>query len=378
MKVLHLIYTKGIAGAEKHLMDLLPGLKPYGIECELMLVSPGAFNDQLMYYCRKMESLGIKTTIMSAGRPGFFLAAWKISRYLKKNDIHILHSHLFNSDLLSALIKQFFYWKVYIVSTKHGYSEMLLKQYTGKPEEVHHDLYYRMTEYTLHRIDQNLSVSKGISDLYMNLGFTRESYPVIPHGIHIDSLPEKNADSPYRLSAHQLIIVGRLEEFKGHYFLLNALRDVIQRFPDLVLLILGEGSQKELLQQQVKDLHLETHVIFMGFRDDPYLYMTNSDIIVLPSLFEPFGLVFIESFALRVPVIAFDTPAGNEIINNGENGILVPRNDSGKLSEKIIYLLEDPEAGAKLVVKAFNRYRDYYNAERMCKDTAIFYQQLPV
>ena len=171
--------------------------------------------------------------------------------------------------------------------------------------------------------------------------------------------------------------MGRLEEFKGHYYLLKALPEVIEQFPDLVLLVLGEGSQKIYLQQQVKELKLEDHVIFMGFREDPYSFMTNSDIIVLPSLFEPFGLVFIESFALRVPLIAFDAPAGNEIIKNDETGILVPRNDSGILSEKIIYLLQYPQKREKLAANAFNRYRDFYNAFRMCKDTAAFYKQLP-
>ena len=98
MKVLHIIYTKGISGAEKYLKDLLPGLKKEGIDGELMLVSPGLFSNQLMSYCEEMEKLGIKTTCLSAGRPGFLRAAWKISGYLKKNGIDSIHSTLFRCN----------------------------------------------------------------------------------------------------------------------------------------------------------------------------------------------------------------------------------------------------------------------------------------
>ena len=375
MKVLHIIYTKGISGAEKYLKDLLPGLKKEGIDGELMLVSPGLFSNQLMSYCEEMEKLGIKTTCLSAGRPGFLRAAWKISGYLKKNKIDIIHSHLFNADLIAALIKQFFYKKIFIFSTKHGYSEKVLNEYTESTRKVKHDLYYRVTRYALGKIDRNISISDGISNLYMNLGFARERYPVISHGINIDPLPQKNADEPYRQSPNQLIIVGRLEEFKGHHYLLEAMPEMTKQIPDLKLLVLGEGSRTTQLQEQVNRLELQEHVSFLGFCKDPYSYMTNSDVIIMPSSFEPFGLVFIESFALRVPVVAFDAPAGNEIISDNETGMLVPRNDSVKLASTIIHLLQQPAERERISANAYLRFIEYYNTARMCRDTAAFYRE---
>lgn len=374
MKVLHIIYTKGISGAEKYLKDLLPGLKKEGIGCELMLVSPGQISKQLREYCAEMEKLGIRTTCLSAGRTGFIRAAWKISRYLKNNSIRIVHSHLFNADLIAALVKQFFYKKLFIFSTKHGYSEKVLNEYTEATRQTPHDLYYRITRYALGRIDRNISISNGISELYMNLGFTKDRYPVISHGINIHPLPQKNADEPYRQSPNQLIIVGRLEAFKGHHYLLEALPEITRQVPDLKLLVLGEGSKADELKQLVNRLQMQEHVSFLGFCADPYSYMTNSDVIIMPSSFEPFGLVFIESFALRVPVVAFDAPAGNEILSHNETGILVPRNDHVKLAENIIGLLRQPGERERLSANAYLRFIEFYNTARMCRDTAAFYR----
>lgn len=378
MKILHLIYTRGISGAEKYLLDLLPGLKEYGIECELMLVSPGKFSQQLESYCRSMEALGVKTIRLSAFRTGFISAAWKINRYLRKNDIRYMHSHLFNTDLLVALVKQFFHKRIFIISSKHGYSEKVLKRYTGDKAKISHDLYYFITRYTLGRIDENLSISNGISNLYYNLKLSKTHYPVIPHGINISSNTGMDDKELYRKGPQQLIIVGRLEEFKGHRYLIDALPEVIKLFPGLQLLILGEGSQKTVLKQQAEDLRVSENVMFLGFKDDPYSFIASSDIIILPSLFEPFGLVYIESFALRVPVIAFDTPAGNEIIVHNETGILVPRGDSNAIARNIIFLLQNEGERTRLSENAYRRYLDFYNTARMIKDTAAYYRKLPL
>ena len=89
-----------------------------------------------------------------------------------------------------------------------------------------------------------------------------------------------------------MIIAGRLEAIKGHSYLLEAMPKVLQQFPDCVLLVLGEGSLKETLIAQSKSLGIEKSVFFLGFQPDPYSYIANSDMIVLPSLFEPFGLVY--------------------------------------------------------------------------------------
>jgi glycosyltransferase involved in cell wall biosynthesis len=111
----------------------------------------------------------------------------------------------------------------------------------------------------------------------------------------------------------------------------------------------------------------------LGFQQNPYAFVANSDIIVQPSLFETFGLVYIEAFALKVPVIAFDVPAGNEVMENNRTGLLVPKGDSNLLAEKIIYLSGNPQERARIAGNAFTAYQEKFTTDIMIKNTASWY-----
>jgi glycosyltransferase involved in cell wall biosynthesis len=97
---------------------------------------------------------------------------------------------------------------------------------------------------------------------------------------------------------------------------------------------------------------------------------------VSPSLYESFGLVFIEAFASKVPVVAFDAPAANEIITDNETGLLVPVSNSPALADKIIYVLQNPGEGKRIAINGYKKYVDYFNTERMVKDTVNWYHTI--
>lgn len=374
MKILHLIYTTGIAGAEKYLVNLLPGLKEYNIDCDLICVCPKSAIPIITTYCEMMKSKGIKVTLLIGGKKNFLFIVKSINNYLKQEGINIIHAHLSSADLLAVLIKTMYNKKLFIISSKHGYDEKYLVKYSAdaKRHKIDRNLYYYFTKLLLNKINVNLAISKAISDLYFNIKLTPKPYPYIHHGI-----PETEIDNDIA-QLNQIIIIGRLENMKGHKFLLEAMPEVIKHFPSIRLLILGEGSEKYNLQKQATDLGIEKEIIFMGFQTDPYTYIRQSKIIILPSLFEPFGLVYIEAFSLKVPVVAFDVPAANEIIINNETGILIQRFDSQMLSQKIIYLLSNNEKRKELSEKAYQKFLEYYTEKRMVKETATWYISLGI
>ena len=376
MKILHLINTHGISGAEKYLKHLLPGLKQQGLDCNLIVVCPKRSAAILTAYCKELEVLGIKTTLIVNSRLFIIHTAWKINRYIRANNIHIVHSHLLNSDLIAAILKSLFYRKVFLISTKHGYQEKILQQY--EPGKYIHlsDLYYYVTRYTLSKIDKNIAVSNAIAELFFNLKLSKTFFPFIHHGITVEDFNAADYLDECRKAEQQLVIVGRIELFKGHRFLIEALPAVIAVFPNTKLLVLGEGSEKNNCIAQIEKLGLRHHVEFLGFKLHPYSYIANSDVVILPSLFEPFGLVYIEAFALKIPVVAFDTAAGNEIMENNETALLVHKGDSKALAEKIIYLLKDTGERKKISDNAFNKYKNCYTSEVMVKNTADWYISL--
>ncbi|MEP6674226.1 MAG: glycosyltransferase family 4 protein [Ferruginibacter sp.] len=378
MKILHLISVGPLSGAEKHLRHLLPGLKKKGITCDLIIVTSqktaGAFTD----FCNELNELDVKTTLLVSGKFSLIQTAKKINRYLRTNKIDIVHSHLFYGDLTAAILKTLFNRNLYLISTKHGYQEQVLQQYEPGKTYQPNNLYYYITKLFLRKINKNLAVSKAIADLYYNIKLTKTRYPFIHHGIDIKDFNKEIFRAECRKAPKQLIIVGRIELFKGHRFLINALSIVLLKYPETVLMILGEGSEKNNCIEQVNRLGLQNNVQFLGFKPHPYSYISLSDVIILPSLFEPFGLVYIESFALKTPVVAFNTPAANEIIVNNETGLLVDKGDSKLLAEKIILLLENPEISRKITEAAFLKYKTSFTTEIMIQKTADWYLSLRI
>ncbi|MBK9533042.1 MAG: glycosyltransferase family 4 protein [Chitinophagaceae bacterium] len=320
--------------------------------------------------------MGVKTTLIIAGKRSITGTARKVNRYLKENDCNILHAHLLISDLIATVLKYVFNPGVYLLSTKHGYREKFLQQYEPGKRYRPFDYYYFITRFILSRIDRNVAVSKGIADLYVSLGLAKTAYPVIHHGIKIEEFNKEEYKAKCRLAQPQLIIVGRIELFKGHHFLIEALPVVAAAFPGVKLLVLGEGSEKNNCIKKVNDLGLQDQVEFLGFQDHPYAYISHSDVIILPSLFEPFGLVYIEAFALKTPVVAFNTPAGNEIMENNETALMVDKGDSRALADKIIYLLKNKTASDSMAENAFKKYNAFFTREIMIKNTADWYHTL--
>ena len=378
MKILHLIYTHGIAGAEKYLLDLLPGLKEYGIHGEVMCVCPPVHKNKVQLYCNRLNEKGITTELIPTSRTNILNVAKKVNRYCIANNIKIIHSHLFNSDAIAVAVKFFFNKKIQLLSTKHGYKESYFIKNADSIGKIEYNLYYFITKFVISKIDHNVTISKAIADLYYNLKLTPKKMAFIHHGISVDKKIIKEEGIAYRKSSPQIVIVGRLTKIKGHAYLFDAMPKIIEQFPTVQLLVMGEGIEHDALNIRAEKLGIQKNISFMGFQDNPYAFIEQSDIIALPSLYEPFGLVYIESFALKTPVVAFDTPAGNEIMQHNQTALLVKKGDSTGLSESIIELLNNAGKKNSITENAYAKYKNDFTTGVMVKNTADWYKNLPL
>ena len=323
-------------------------------------------------YCKEMNEKGIKTSLLpSNSKISVLLTAGKIFKYLKENQIKVIHSHLFSADLIAVSIKKFYFKKLVILSTKHGYEEKYLLQYGMGNHKIRYNPYYFISKTVINNIDHNITVSKTLSDLYQFLKIGKTNMKVISHGIN-PILPQNHKELE---GSPKIITVGRLSEIKGHAYLFRAMPEIILRFPEIKLYILGVGPLKEKLQNLANELNILNHIEFVGFAN-PAEYIPACQVMVLPTFFESFGLVFTESFALKIPVITFDTEAGNQIIENNETGILVEKENVAVLAEKIIFLLKSPEERERISENAYKIFKTYYSAERMAKETAEWYNSV--
>lgn len=136
-------------------------------------------------------------------------------------------------------------------------------------------------------------------------------------------------------------LIGRLEEQKGHKYLIHAMPEILKNYPKIKFLFIGDGSLKNELIMIAKDKGVYNDILFLGFRNDIPELLSIIDIIVLPSLFEGLPLTAIEASAMGIPVVASDVDGTPDVIIDGKTGFLFTPCDYKELSDKIIKLLKD-------------------------------------
>jgi glycosyltransferase involved in cell wall biosynthesis len=137
-----------------------------------------------------------------------------------------------------------------------------------------------------------------------------------------------------------LLCVGRLEKQKAFHYAIEGFAGIAQKFPDLRLKILGEGSLKQELEQTSKDYSIADRVDFEGFQKNIIPYYLYAKATVLTSLNEGFPNVLIESIILGTPVVSFDCPSGpEELIKEGINGYLVKHKNVDDLKKKLLTIM---------------------------------------
>lgn len=215
----------------------------------------------------------------------------------------------------------------------------------------------------LKHLDKTISPCNTVADAFSkNFGVSRDKICVIPNILEIEKIyelkNEKIYDDWFKKCNLNIISAGHLESRKGFDCLIKAFKIVIEKGINANLIILGEGVNRKNLEILVKNLALENYVILPGFKENPYKYIKNSDVFVLPSINEAFPYVVLEAMACKVPVITTKYPPSKDIITNNINGILVPIGDEKALADEIIELLKNKEKAKRLTENAIKKVEE--------------------
>jgi glycosyltransferase involved in cell wall biosynthesis len=166
--------------------------------------------------------------------------------------------------------------------------------------------------------------------------------------------------------------IGRLVESKRHSILLHSAKQVIERHPEVSVMIVGAGGEENNLRKLAKELNIAEKTIFTGFRDDVVNIMNSIELLVHPSVVEGLGLVIMEAMAMLKPVIATAVGGIPEVVVDGETGILIPADDCESLTEAILRMLSNRQimlqmgkAGRKRIELYFDRDISIVELERV-------------
>jgi len=177
-------------------------------------------------------------------------------------------------------------------------------------------------------------------------------------------------------------LIGQIGERKGHLYLLEAARMMIQTHPEVRFWIVGKepdhskGRYTELLCQYVKENHLEPYVKFWGFRTDIPEILARLDILVLPSLQEPFGKIVIEAMAMEKPVVASNVGGVPEIVADGKTGLLISPGNADAIRQALEQLIMDRETREQMGIEGRKRVEQMFSLEKNVRKIEQVYKAI--
>lgn len=216
--------------------------------------------------------------------------------------------------------------------------------------------------------------------------FPTDKMTIIPNGVRFNdfaielSTEEKQIHHKKYAKENEQIVgyIGRLVPEKGVNVLLGAVTNVLKAKPNTKFVIAGEGWHRNELESISKELQIEDKVLFTGYLPEvdflPYFNVT--DILVVPSTYEPFGIVALEGMATRTPIIVSDVGGLSEIIDHKWTGFKVPPDNSDAIAEAIIELLENNELRERIISNAEEKLTHVYDWTIIADQTIKIYERI--
>lgn len=376
MEILFVQIIRGLSGSEKYIIETLAQMKERGVTGELLCVHMLEDGDKYRLVTDPIEAQKGKVHFVSTEKEISFKLLKDINKVLKQKEYDLVVTNLIHADLWLALVKCFFNRKVKIVSIKHGYDNVFTQAYGHNPSKRMYNLYFFLAWFAERFVRHSITVSDGLKNLYTSLKISnKEKISTIHLGFDLE-YKQTLLESECRKGSLQICIVGRLIKLKGHEYAFRAFKKVLEKFEEVELVLVGDGDERANLEALCRELGIENNVHFMGFNKHPMDFMHYSDLVMVPSKSEGFGIVVIEAFAVKTPVIAFDVPACNELIVNNESGYLVKPFDTDELAAKMIDLLENPTKAQAFAEKGYERLNTEFTPGKMIDKTVLQLEQI--
>jgi 1,4-alpha-glucan branching enzyme len=221
-----------------------------------------------------------------------------------------------------------------------------------------------------------------VSHVQWAFGLPTDKLIMVPNGVNTEvyEKTENNDLSQFRikfaLSEEKIVLfVGRLVYEKGVHVFVNAVPKVLEKI-NAKFIIVGNGYMKDQLSEIVRGMGLAHKVLFTGFVDDETLRKLQrcADVSVVPSLFEPFGIVALEAMAAKSPVVVSDTGGLSEIVDHDVDGVKVYTGNPDSLAWGIIRVLTDQAYANRLRTNAYKKIQEKYNWSRIAQQTKSIYE----
>jgi glycosyltransferase involved in cell wall biosynthesis len=369
MRITHVIKTNGIAGAEAHLLILLPALRERGFDIRVLFIAP--VNGEGEDFASALESAGVpveRVPIRRHGSPGLM---WTLSRVLRRQKPDIAHIHLYHAELWGIPAARLARVPA-VIASRHNDDP----RRSRFPLSLIYRGLWRLT-------DIGICISESVRRMVLAEGAPPDRLRLIPYGLPARPPVDKAAA---RASLRQSLglppdallfgAVCRLLDWKGVQDAIAAFARISVRQPEAHLIIAGDGPYRAALETLAAALGVAPHVHFLGWQPQTAAIFAGLDVFLAPSHREGFGIVTLEAMNESTPVIASRAGALPEIIVDGETGLLVPPKSPQQLADAMEALATDPARRAAMGEAGQRRGSVAFAAGKMVNATAALYEEL--
>jgi glycosyltransferase involved in cell wall biosynthesis len=361
-RVALIIPTLDRSGAEKQFTRLASGLprERYDVHV-LLLTRSGPYADQL-------QAAGIPVTLLGKRSKFDPTAFWRLRSWLKTVQPDIIHTWLFAANAYGRLAAGIVPRAKVVVSErcvdswKQGWQLWLDRK-------------------LIRRTDRLVGNSQSVVAFYRDLGVPAEKLVCIPNGV--DCPPPTMIDRPALLrelgwpeDSFLAGFIGRLAPQKRVDDLIFAVETLRQTRPQLKLMLVGDGPQRERLEQFTRDVGCTEHVRFLGHRSDTEKWLALLDAFCLASSFEGMSNSLMEAMAAGKPAVVSDIPPNRELVIQGETGFLAPVGDRVAYMQFLRLLIDDPELRQRLGTTGRHRMEREFSVAQMVERYAELYERL--
>jgi glycosyltransferase involved in cell wall biosynthesis len=368
IKVLHLCSSSGFFGAENVIIELSKGMVHFGVD-PIVGIFNNIYNPHTELASEASRN-GIKFKIFNCRNILDLRTVNEIKLFIKSKNVDILHTHGYKTNAYGILAST---RKNIKVATNHAWVKANLKS-----------KFYCAIDSVLIRFFENIiAVSDTIKADMVKKGIADNKIHVIYNGIDAKRFDKKKNDvinlkNELRIRKNCKVVgtVGSLIDVKGHIYLIKAAQKVIKKFPDIQFLVVGDGLRRKELQNQVKEMKLAKHFLFVGLRNDiPEIY-SLMDVFVLASIEEGMPMVILEAMASGKPIISTKVGSVPKAVIDQHNGILVPPKNYEDLAKAIEFMITNEKKARTYAINALKKVNDEFLSEVMCKQYVSIYENM--
>lgn len=369
LRVLQFITPAGFYGAERWVLALANNAEHSRVICDLAVTKESEDQDLSVatYY---PAGAGEVHYLKMKGRFDLRVVS-QLVRVIRQRKIEVIHTHGYKSDILGLLAAR--RAGIKCVSTPHGFSGSV---------SFKMGLFIRVGTFVLRYFDAVAPLSEELVEDMKRLNIPAHKTQFIRNGVdlkEIDStlaelpkLPTEAVDDDSRIIG----FIGQMIPRKGIPDLLQVFDQIHQADASVTLQLLGDGVQRQELEALASTLPSHNAMQFLGFRSDRLALLSKFSLFVMTSSLEGIPRCMMEAMAVGVPVVAYDIPGIDQLVDHNVTGLLAPYGDKDALIKCCQDILSDSGLALRLTTNARKKIDERYSARRMAKEYEMLFDEL--